>query len=193
MDISPPIVAAIISAATAVFVSLSADRIRLWLTKPSLEVEYSHDVGGYRVSNSDSRIYLRVRIRNKSRHVARSCQAYLVGIESNGRQILYDTPTLVWPHRGHGGINIIKSIDQFLNVAYSVKETPTHLKFAASFRTSHMIAFEENPGNCRVRVALVTENGDRKDFGMDLIWGGSWDKLDAIPFSTAWRPRPSMR
>jgi hypothetical protein len=188
MEIPAPVLAAIISAITAVIISLAADRVKSWLTKPKLEVEYDHTIAGCRVVNTGVQVWIRVRVRNTSKHIARQCAAYLVNISmlDSGEKILYDAPLLNWPHRHERNIDIVTTIDQFLNVVYSIKNLPnpnaTNLNFPVSFKPSQMVNFEKNPKNCRLQIALLTEDGYRKDFAIDIIWGVSWDTINAKSF-----------
>jgi hypothetical protein len=191
MEIPAPIITAGISAGisaiTSVVISLYSYRVKRWMTSPRLEVEYNHLIPGCRVDYNGERVYLRVRIRNNSKHSARECKAYLVGVElSSGQEILHDNPILEWPYRGATGIDIVRTIDQFLNIAASTKELSrkytSHFRFPASFRTSEMLNFEKSASTCTLKIALLTDDGYRKDFSVEVIYGTSWDTLTAKNF-----------
>jgi hypothetical protein len=183
LNLSPGVVSALISAPIAILTSLFAERIRARIFRPQLHFKYEHNMDGYRVDNSDERIYIRVKIVNNSHNIAKSCRAFLVGVKlkPGGPNILYDYPQLGWPHRGANEVDIRKSIDQFLDVAHSVKTlgtgNRTHLKFATSFTTSH----------------LRGEQGYRADFSLKLIWRGSWDTWRQLKFLRVRQSAPRHR
>lgn len=191
MDFSPGIVSALISAPIAILISLFSEPMRARIFRPKLQFIYEHNMDGFRVTNSEERVYIRVKVVNNSRNIAKSCKAYLVGVKStpDWQNILYDFPQLNWPYMGPKEVDIRKSLDQFIDVAYSVKslddKNKTRLKFASSFTTSHLRALENKPEDCYVQIAVVTEQGYRADFSLKLIWRGSWDTFDAIPSAKA--------
>ena len=90
---------------------------------------------------------------------------------------------------GKRGIEVVRGIDQFLNIAYSVDvlnhEDPTHLKFPTSFTPSQISALERIPEGCNLKIALLADNLYRKEFFIDLVWRGAWNNIDAIPFDTS--------
>ena len=179
------------SAIVALSVSLFSDRLKRWLSRPKLKITFDHDIDGCRIKQGDKTVIIRVKISNISTHPAINCRAVLFSVkrDSTKKMVLTDNPMMEWPHVGCIGLNIERTMDQFLNVAFSINNNNdnTHLhrfRFSTKFRPSQLDQFELEPESCEVGIALIADNLYRKDFYVNIVWSGAWDKLDAKPLHT---------
>lgn len=184
---SPAAVSSLVSgtiAITGIIISFYIEKIRSFISRPNLEMIFSHEDGGCRVVHNSARTYIRVRVRNKKKRIATGCRVYLSDVKINGvRKILNDSPQLNWPYLGCSSIEIREGLSQYVDVANYFDETcndrKTNLKFETFFTTRQLNDLERQPANCHITLVLVADHGFRTEYAIEIICGGSSDRFDA--------------
>lgn len=174
-------------------VAIFAEPIRQRLFKPKLNLEFSKDGGciskTYEAKSANSSItteafYIRIKVTNTSRIIARDCRAYLIDIEKQDEHdkfaptVYCDSIQLAWSCQGrrdrYEGIDLSKGVNKYLDV---IVTRNTLRKFdpqimVKPFRYSSI--FEET-GVFRFTIQASANGADPKIIKLILDWKGIWD------------------
>ena len=196
----PTLVGAAIGFASAVF----AEPLRRWFYRPTLELSFG-DSSEYKARTPEQATlidpqrsavpiystheaeYVRIKVTNTSSSVAKSCRAYLVGVEKKNANnellptIYCDSIPLAWScqeERAHGPIDLPKDVAQFIDLVsvrdysaeFRIEIKPVPLRYAGFFR---------DKGTFRFKVQVSGENVQPKFISVDFTWNGEWGKYEA--------------
>lgn len=182
------IVSFLSGAATAVF----AEPLRRWIYRPVLKLEFTQ--ADHFVAKTPERsgtsvydaYYVRVKVTNRSRSVAKSCRAYLVNIERRGHSGLWE-PTeyceslqLAWSARGdaaYTAIDLPQEVPHFIDVlstrAVSASFLPT--LSLQLFRYERLFAMH---GVYRFTILVSGDGVKPASLQVSFDWFGQWDKFN---------------
>ena len=197
----------LLGALVGFFIAVFAEPLRQKLFKPVLDVEFVDDSPDYVTltpeSGNNEAYYIRVKVTNKKRILARDCRAYLINIEKKDGKgdflptIYCDSIQLAWSLQNQGeqyrGIDIAKDVNQFVDI---IKTTKTR-NDANSFYPQIMVTpfryenlFGET-GTFRFTIQVSAANADPKNIKLIFDWGGVWDdfKVEKGVFNEVARTR----
>jgi hypothetical protein len=180
----------LLGALVGFFIAVFAEPLRQKLFKPDLDVEFvnSPDYVALTPENRNCKAYyIRVKVSNRKRILARDCRAYLINIEKKDEKgkclptIYCDSIPLAWSLQKLGeqysGIDIAKDVNQFVDI---IKTTKTR-NDANSFYPQIMVTpfryenlFGET-GTFRFTIQVSAANADPKNIKLIFDWEGVWD------------------
>lgn len=174
-------------------IAVLAEPLRHFLFKPKLELEFKKEqdfITKTPMTSGRDSYYIRVKVTNKKRNVARGCRAYLINIEkeNNGRKFeqtsFCDSIPLAWSNQKLGeqynGINLSKGVNQFVDII----ATFPHTEFLDYFEPQLKVRplryeplFREI-GVFRFTIQVATENADPKIIKLIFKWHGKWSDFE---------------
>ena len=174
-------------AATAVF----AEPLRRWIYRPSLTLEFTvadHFVAKTRESSGTSvydAYYVRLKVTNRRRSLAKGCRAYLIDIERRGSSGAWE-PTeyceslqLGWSARGTGAyeaLDLPHTVPHFIDVVSPRSVSTTFLPALSLhlYRYEHLFA---TPGTYRFTVLVSGDGVKPATLRISFEWTGQWDQF----------------
>jgi hypothetical protein len=168
---------------------------RAWLTRPRLSVDYANDSGHFvdfdavnREGKNISAVYVRVRVLNEGRRVARGCRVFLTGLEevhpsgTTTSTNLHEALVLGWPNRDFEPRDIPRGISFFADLVmvskhhegwgFCVKESYANHKRLSEYR-----------GTYRFHVLVAADDADPAQCRVDATYDGDWHNFRAVPVS----------
>jgi hypothetical protein len=173
--------------------AIFAEPIRQWLFKPKLNLEY--DEGRGCLSKTQEAIsasvvgdayYIRVRVTNASKIIAKDCRAYLVNIEKRDEKggfastVYCDSIQVAWSCQGredrYRGIDICKGVNQYLDliVTRSNSDEFDPQIMVKPFRYSEL--FKET-GAFRFTIQASAARANPATIKLIFEWNAEWDKF----------------
>lgn len=177
-----------------------SEPVRSWIWGPKLKVEFIEgekgfitnakvilgDARGVQVGVSDAH-YVRVKVLNTGRQIAKQCCAYLVNVEkwndSTGKfepTIYCDSLPLAWsaqnPEEAYRALDIPKDIPQFINIV-STLEGSKKYDVETKFLLSRYEPFFKEQGKFRFTVLVSGDNAKPKSTKLVFEWSGDWDNF----------------
>lgn len=168
-------------------IAVVAEPFRQWILKPVLELEFNKDSPDFVTSTPmtcGNAYYIRVKVNNKKRNVARGCKAYLVNIEKKqpngefGPTIYCDSLQLAWSNRGgnaYDGFDLSKGVNPFVDVITTYSDR-TDFEPQIFPRTIYRYTplFNQH-GVFRFTIQISAENANPETIKIILDWSGKWD------------------
>jgi hypothetical protein len=166
---------------------------RAWFTRPRLSVDYANeerhfiDFNAVNWEGRDiSAVYVRVRVRNEGRRVAKGCRVFLTGLDEvhpsgTTPTNLPDALVLGWPG-GHDfePRDIPRGISFYADLVmvskhiegwgFCVKEIYANQKHLAQYR-----------GTYRFHVLVTADDADPGQCRVDASYDGDWHNFRAVP------------
>jgi hypothetical protein len=180
-----PYLAALIS---GFLIAVLSEPLRQWLFKPELDLEFKkeEDFITKTPMHHGEAYYIRVKVTNTKRRVARGCKAYLVNIEKKQqdgefhRTIYCDTIQLPWSNSRNdafNGVDLSKGVNQFLDV---IKTSPALNIFVPQIspRPYRYESLYREIGVFRFTIQISAENADPKVIELIFTWSGKWDDFE---------------
>jgi hypothetical protein len=179
----------IISAITGLFSGLLGRLLEEWRYRPRLVVDFSWETEGFRREWTRSEggtqitdIYVRARVRNEGRRVAKKCRPYLVKVEEvlpsglNPTKMV-ESRVLGWPRGDYDPRDIPKGIDQFFDVVVVVKDNnqPGWL-FKTREPSPELAGYK---GTYRLTVLVAGDDVEPDGRKIDVTYNGEWEHLRA--------------
>lgn len=171
--------------ATAIF----AEPIRQMIFKPDLQVGFgqsqdylSHTPEIFNNMEMEA-YYIRVRVTNKSRYIAKDCRAYLINIEKKNENdkfsptIYCDSIQLAWSCQAKGeqyrAIDIAKDVNQYIDVIVtrSITDEFDSPILVKPFR--YFSLFREK-GIFRVTIQVAASGVSPETIKLVFEWKGDW-------------------
>jgi hypothetical protein len=174
--------------------SVFAEPLRRWVYRPKLQLEFgkgreyqARTTEGIppHVRNAE---YIRIKVINTKPAIAKSCRAYLVGIEKSDETepfkptIYCDSIPLAWACKDEGekfgAIDLPRGISQFVDVISTrsvSRDFSPHLKFVPQ---RYIPLFAEH-GVFRFTIQVSGEDLKPAFIKIVFRWAGVWDKYEA--------------
>jgi hypothetical protein len=175
---------------SAVFV----DPFREWLFRPKLQLSFDNDsrcvARTPERGNGQEReaIYIRVRVENAKRRLAKQLKAYLVNVEiknNNGefeQSIYADSIQLAWSCRPLDArldpIDLPKGIDQYADVIATNNYSNRYALqiFPLPYRYEQL--FNNDPKILRFTIQVSGDGVNPETIKLIFMWKAQWDKFD---------------
>jgi hypothetical protein len=181
---------------SAVFAPILVDILKQWFWGPKLNIVFIENDKAFLTDTKDRMAqntvidahYVRVRLTNVGRQIAKQCRAYLANVEkcmeSNDDfepTIYCDNLQLPWSARGnikeaYMPIDLPPGIKQFVDIVstrredekYDIKITPKLYRYEDLFKT---------PGKYRYTIQVTGDNVKPVSIRVVFDWQGQWDSF----------------
>jgi hypothetical protein len=164
-----------------------------WFTRPRLSVDYANDDGHFvdfdqirRDGVDISAVYVRVRIENVGRRVAKGCRVFLTRLEEvlpseTKSTNLHDALVLGWPGgKDYSPRDIPRDVEFYADVVCVAKRTPNWM-----FRVQQMYAknldLPKYRGTYRFHILATADEADPAQCKVDVTYDGDWHNFRAVP------------
>jgi hypothetical protein len=176
------------------FVVVLAEIVRHRLFKPNLRIVFKEISAAYIARTKETyeagktreAYYVRVKVTNKSRILARKCRAYLINIEKrdNGRKfdptVYRDSIQLAWscqpPDYRYKGIDIPKGVNQFLDVVVT-RQGLNEFDPQIIVKPYRYLDLFRETGEFRLTIQVYAAGADPATLKLIFRWEGQWDKF----------------
>jgi len=180
-------------------IAIFAEPIRRYLLKPKLNIEFgkSEDFITYtpaltKNNSQTEEYYLRVRVINSRKYIARDCRAFLIDIkkldDSNKiKSTIYcDSIQLAWSCSGNRkfeSLDLTKDVKQYIDVVVLSKESNAIIPqlFSTPFR--YLKLFNET-GTFIFTIQVSATGIKPKNISIALKWDGNWDDFKAYKYDS---------
>lgn len=174
------------------FAAIFAEPVRQRLFRPKLDLEYDKAKGCLSKTREQAitggtiaeAYYIRVRVTNMSKVIAKDCRAYLVEIEKQDENAKFvptvycDAIQLAWSCQGaedrYRAIDICKGVNQYIDVIVTRSNSP---EFDPQIRVKpfrYSDLFKEI-GSFRFTIQASADGADPVIFKLNFDWEGCWD------------------
>ena len=188
----PQLISFLFGFLTAIF----AEPLRQLIFRPTLKVQFGESEDylsltpeEIQVNDKSSKIkayYIRVKVTNIRRAVAKDCKVYLVNVEKeddNGKfkpTIYCDYIPLAWSCQNMGeqyrGIDLNKGVNQFADVITTREISSVFYPPLKLFPFRYQEIFSQK-GTFRFTVQVTSANTEPKTIKIVFHWDGKWDKF----------------
>lgn len=135
-------------------------------------------------------IWIRARLKNEGKSVARNCRAYLTDIvveHTSGSRLVYnneDAIPLKWSLRAdEEKIDLPPEITQFIDICHVLATEPNKLHSDARINPFRLGPFWQLPGKYKVTVVVTADEAEPASTAVCFYWPGQYDQIKAIePF-----------
>jgi hypothetical protein len=188
------VLSAVISAVFGLFSGLLGRLVEEWRYRPRLVVEFIPEEGGFRTEgtwkNEDgtqiTEIYIRARVRNVGRRIAKKCRPYMIRLEevhtSGTTQTPFcDSAVLRWPRADYEPRDIPNGINCFFDVVGVLKNRPGwRFKFSEKEMVSDYAALPKYEGTYRFTVLVTGDGVEPEGRKIDVTYNGNSNNLRAV-------------
>lgn len=198
----PAIIGGAIGFASAIF----AEPLRRWIYSPKLVLTFE-DSTDYKtrtpeqatfrdpqrsavpIHSTHEAEYVRIKVINASRPLAKDCRAYLVGIEKKqadgnfGTTLYCDSIPLAWSCRedhAYEPIDLPNGVAQFIDLI-SVRDISPEFKLEIKPLPLRYAGFLRDSGTFRFTVQVSGENVKPAFIRVEFTWGRVWNEYVAKP------------
>ena len=203
---SVPILSALVGGAIGFASAIFAEPLRRWIFSPKLVLSFE-DSTDYRArtpetaeyrdpavsavpiySNHEAE-YVRIKVVNDARPLAKACCAYLVGIERQQNDGAFaptfycDSIPLAWSCRddkGYEPLDLPNGVAQFIDLI-SVRSISEEYRLEIKPLPQRYIGFQRDKGTYRFTVQVSGENVRPAFIRVQFTWTGKWNEYDAKP------------
>jgi hypothetical protein len=167
------------------------DALRDWWSRPVLQLDYQPEAGSRATSTyierdvSVEEIFIKVRLRNTGRKVARDCRVFLTKIreftDGNFHETPYfDSKPLRWPGYpdDFAPRNVPKGIDSFIDVV-GVRKDMSDWRFKVESLYANQQSLKTFKGTYRLTIVATADNANPTSFEIDVTYNGDWHSLRA--------------
>lgn len=178
--------------------AIFAAPIRDLIYRPKLELSFSGEEDciaetsesteiDSKIRESWDAIYLRVRVQNKSKRIAKSCIAYLVGVEKQDEHgdfvstIYVDSIPLAWSCRGEAAyseIDIPYGTSQYVDVLKTSDRQDFVFPRWPLFPHRYVSLFNKE-GTYRLTVLVAGDGIEPAMIKLIFVWKRRWDTFEA--------------
>lgn len=193
--ISSSVIQGITSVATflAGFASaVLAEPARKWIFRPKLVLEYT---GGRDcltetpMSSGISATYVRIKITNKTRRLARACRVFLVNIETADSvgefrpTIFADSLQLAWscqePGHERRALDLVHGVAQYADVVMAPQGGNRLEPQVAPLPMRYVPLFPKSPATFRFTIQASGDEADPIQLRLIVEWTGQWNTIQA--------------
>ncbi|BCK87752.1 hypothetical protein MIZ01_1545 [Sideroxyarcus emersonii] len=201
-ELSSLVIAGAIGFASAIF----AEPLRRWIFSPKLILSFEDsldyrtrtpetatfrdpEISAVPIHSNHEAEYVRIRVINDARPMAKECRAYLVGIEkkqTNGAfepTIYCDSIPLAWSCReekAYESVDIPNGVAQFIDVV-SVRSISDNYRLEIKPLPHRYVGFLHDKGTFRLTVQVSGENVKPVFIRVQFTWNGKWDDYHVQP------------
>ena len=174
-------------------IAIFAEPVRRFFFKPKLKSEFQQSpycisktydvVNGKVVADMH---YIRVKVTNTSKIIARDCRAYLINIEKKSEKGKFastcycDSIQLAWSCQkeedSYRGIDISKGVNQYLDVI-ATKSTSKEFKPLTIVTTNRDRDLFKETGEFLLTIQVSAHGADPKTIKLEFDWNGIWDNF----------------
>jgi hypothetical protein len=134
-------------------------------------------------------IYIRARVRNTGREVARSCRVYLAElteIRTSGQisTSLYDAKQLQWAGLDFIPLDIPRGVNLYVDLAWVSKDQPGW-RFSVQRLFASQSGLKTYRGTYRFHLLATAHNADPAVCSVDVSYDGDWHSLRAWEVKSA--------
>jgi hypothetical protein len=167
------------------------DLIRDWFSRPQLKLEYS---GGddckvestwESKGQTETQIFIRVRLSNSGKRIARDCKVYLVGLtevsnSTEHKTNFYDSMELSWPGypQNFESRSVPSGIDMYANLV-SVSKNQSGWRFQVKQMYASQGNLKAYKGTYRFRLLAIADNAAPAELFVDVHYDQDWHSLRA--------------
>lgn len=188
MQLITPILSFALGFISAVF----AEPLRQWLFRPRLKLTFTGRedcVTATRMTDGSGARYVRIRVVNVRRRVAKSCKGFLIKIEKLSASGQFhdthyvDSIQLAWSCQGRDDarkpLDLVHGISQYLDVvatsevsdSFALQISPLPLRYESLWSTV--------PSTYRYTVQVSGDGVDPVQIKIVFSWKGNWQDVDA--------------
>jgi hypothetical protein len=169
------------------------EHFRDWLARPQLTIDYVDDSSCNVTSSYEEEgkevtgIYVRARVRNVGKRIARKCRVFLIGIDEvqhggTTKTAFHDSMPLCWPIRDFLPRDIPRGINSYINIVYVMKHRSGWNFGVESLLGSHT-SLTTYRGTYQLTLLATADNADPFQFVINVIYDQDWHSFRAIPAS----------
>jgi hypothetical protein len=169
-----------------------AEPVRVWLLRPRLRVSFTGAEDCITKTPTvigSGAVYVRLKVVNETRRIARSCRAFLVKVETRTEQgtfndTLYaDSIQLAWscqvPGSAGRSIDLIHGVSQYVDVIATNERNNDFAPQIEPLPLRYGPLFSGAPQTFRLTVQVSGDGLDAQRFRLIFQWRGKWDAVDA--------------
>jgi hypothetical protein len=163
--------------------------LRDWLTRPQLLIDYEGKEGANQVTVSDT-IYIRARVKNNGRQIARSCRVFWTGLEevhpsgATTEAPFHDPLVLEWAGWSFVLLDVPAGVSFYVDVLRVLKDQPGW-KFSVKYLFTSEEHLVDYRGTYRFHLMVTADNATPASCEIDVTYNGHWQSLRAVPVA-AW-------
>ena len=141
---------------------------------------------GKRIELSGEAYYIRIKVTNKRRKIARNCTPYLINVEkienSKPTRTLYcDSIPLAWSCAGEDNkyikLDLAKDVNQFIDLLETIKNYEQFVVFIYSMPFRYHEVFKQH-GIYLFTVQVVATDAKPATIKIQFTWNGVWDDFE---------------
>ncbi len=171
-------------------VSGAYQHLRDWLSDPKLRLDFGGNEAASIVEVravvdkiTRSSLFVRIRVRNVGRRVAKGCLVYLAGIEEVNESgtcptTFQDAMPLSWPLKDFEPRHLPPSVDVYVDLVIISKDDP-----GWSFGVKQLYASQELmkifKGTYRFHLVVTAENAKARKASVEITYKQDWNTLRA--------------
>jgi len=162
-----------------------------WFRQPQLRIDYEGteankvDVEYQQGDKSIAEVYIRARVRNTGRRIARGCRVFLVAlneVHSSGattQTVLRDSLVLAWAGYHFEPRDVPRGVEFFADVMRVSKHQPGWLFSVERLFASHA-RLKDYRGTYRFCLMVTGDNTSPSTCEIDVMYDGDWHNLRAL-------------
>ncbi len=181
--------------------AIFAEPLRQWIFRPKLKLEFGDDPGYKARTPEEADIpssprpihsvheaeYIRIKVTNEKRAIAKSCRAYLVAVEKADESgdykptIYCDSIPLAWSCRdkqAYDPLDLPRGVAQFVDVVSTRSVSQDFKPEIKPIPFRYFALFQEH-GTFRFTVLVSGENVKPIFIKIVFQWSGLWDRYEA--------------
>jgi hypothetical protein len=166
---------------------------REWWIRPILEIDYQDDES-HKVESNEHRpdgtvhsyIYVRVRVRNMGRRVAKCCRVFLSKLEEvhpsgqTTRTAFHDSRQLPWAGFRFGVAELPRGLDFYADIVRFSKQLPGWNISIEGGLFSSEDALKIYSGTYRFHLTVTADNADPATCAVDVTYAQDWKSVRAV-------------
>jgi hypothetical protein len=173
----------------------SYSHLRSWFTRPRLAVDYANDDGhlcSFDKKNWEdkdiSAVYVRIKVMNEGRRVARGCRVFLTGLEEvhpsgeTTQTSLHEALVLGWPKRDFEPRDIPRGVPFYADVV-AVSKHGGDWNICVKEMYANHDQLPKYRGTYRFHVVVTGDEAEPVRCTVDATYDGDWHNFRAIPIT----------
>lgn len=194
VNFSPEILSFLLGFMIAIF----AEPFRRFLFKPVLKLSFGKDDDyiSYTPTSTETQLvskayYIRVKVTNKRKSIAKDCKAFLINIEKQGANntfkptVYCDSIQLAWACQGkddsYNALDITKGVNQFVDVIALNKDSNIFEPKILTKPFRYLNLFKET-GSFLFTVQVSADGANPVYIKLLFKWNGSWNNFEVYEY-----------